>query len=281
MTDFRYSGQAGSNDRIITMLTSLGIGIIYIAILSLLFDPCQSSLNCEGRAFGDFLVDRSIESNTRGAWIYPFTIQNLMWLLFFATLGEIWLRLKQGRLESDQARLQLLPEDDKTMLRAQDLGAIYNQVISGGVANQFFLQRLITRSLLQFQGSRKVDQTNSLLNSSLDLFQHEVDLRYSMVRYLVWLIPTLGFIGTVIGIALALGEAGNVPDIQSEAHLIRPWIQGLTAVLGVAFYTTLLALLLSAILMFLLHIAQAREEMALNRAGQYCLDNLINRLYEK
>ena len=29
------------------------------------------------------------------------------------------------------------------------------------------------------------------------------------------------------------------------------------------------------------HIAQGREEGALNHAGQYCLDNLINRLYEK
>jgi hypothetical protein len=28
------------------------------------------------------------------------------------------------------------------------------------------------------------------------------------------------------------------------------------------------------------HIVQAAEEKALNDAGQYCLDNLINRLYE-
>ena len=51
--------------------------------------------------------------------------------------------------------------------------------------------------------------------------------------------------------------------------------------LGVAFNTTLLALLQSAVLVFALHVIQSREEIALNRAGQYCLDNLINRLYEK
>jgi hypothetical protein len=36
---------------------------------------------------------------------------------------------------------------------------------------------------------------------------------------------------------------------------------------------------MSAVLVLIQHIVQAREERALNRAGQYCLDNLINRLY--
>jgi hypothetical protein len=35
------------------------------------------------------------------------------------------------------------------------------------------------------------------------------------------------------------------------------------------------------ILVFTMHVVQAREERALNKAGQYCVDNLINRLYEK
>ena len=55
----------------------------------------------------------------------------------------------------------------------------------------------------------------------------------------------------------------------------------ITGRLGVAFYTTLLALIQSALLVFALHIVQQKEEMALNQSGQYCLDNLINRLYEK
>jgi hypothetical protein len=31
----------------------------------------------------------------------------------------------------------------------------------------------------------------------------------------------------------------------------------------------------------LMHLTQAREENALNQSGQYCMDNLINRLYER
>ena len=41
----------------------------------------------------------------------------------------------------------------------------------------------------------------------------------------------------------------------------------------------MVALVESAILVFLLHLVQEREESALNDAGDYTLRNLINRLY--
>ena len=95
-----------------------------------------------------------------------------------------------------------------------------------------------------------------------------------MLRYISWVLPSLGFIGTVIGIALALAYAG-VTDPQDPALL-----GNLTTKLAVAFNTTIVALLQAMVLVFTMHVVQAREERALNRAGQYCVDNLINRLYE-
>ena len=204
---------------------------------------------------------------------YPLTIQNLMWLVFFGALGEVTVRHWRAGIEAEQMRKRLLPEDDETMLRLQDLGAIRSRVRG---QETFFLQRLISRCILQFQSSKSTDRANALLTSSLDLMQHEVDTRYSTLRYLVWVIPTIGFIGTVVGIAAALNQAGAADDYQDPALLGE-----LTRSLGVAFYTTMLALLQSAVLVLAQNVAQAREEGALNRAGQYCLDNLINRLYEK
>ena len=92
-----------------------------------------------------------------------------------------------------------------------------------------------------------------------------------MLRYIVWLLPTLGFIGTIVGIVFALNAVGGY-DIPQSPELMAE----LTGRLGVAFYTTLLALLV-----FALHVIQVREETALNQSGQYCLDNLVNRLYVK
>ena len=218
---------------------------------------------------------------TKKNWLppFPFTMQNLMWLLFFVGCGEIWVRFVSSSRDLAPLKHGLLPEDPEKMLRANDLGPIYQRVHQGNYAEDSFLPRLIKRAILQFQSSRSIDQANSLLNSTLELCQHEIDLRYNMLRYLVWLLPTLGFLGTVIGIAIALNEVGEVKfNNEEEMQKLMP---SLTRSLGVAFYTTLLALMQSAVLVFALHVAQAREERVLNRAGQYCLDNLINRLWDR
>ncbi len=247
----------------VSVISLLG-GVISIAIMSLIFEDPDS-------AAGAFLLDRHTEN-----FPYPFTIQNVMWLMFWVGCGELWVRFNQAKLEMGQVSKRYLPEDDEVMLRARDLGSFYQKVRPMAEEPTLYLQRLIMRCILQFQGSHSVNQANSLLNSSLELFQHELELKYAMLRYLVWLIPTLGFIGTVVGIAFALDYAANIEDPQDPTLLA-----GITGRLGVAFYTTLLALVQSALLVFALHMAQSREEMALNQSGQYCLDNLINRLYEK
>ena len=89
-----------------------------------------------------------------------------------------------------------------------------------------------------------------------------------MLRYLVWLIPTLGFVGTIVGIAFTLDYVVEVVNPQGPTLLVE-----ITSQLGVAFYTTLLALFQLAMLVFFLHLVQEREETALNQTGQYCLDN--------
>ncbi len=209
---------------------------------------------------------------------YPFTVQNAMWIVFGVGLGELFVRARSARAERVHLGLGYLPEDETTILQAPELRRIYAQArasYEAGGREGGFLPRMIQRVILQFRTSRSIEQANALLNSSLELYLHEIDLRYSMVRYVVWAIPTLGFIGTVIGISLALAFAGQV-DVQDPTLLAE-----LTKRLAVAFNTTLLALVMAAILVLIQHIVQAREEGALNEVGQYCLDNLINRLYEE
>ena len=254
--------------RICAALGGLLAGTLFITLLSVAL-PAEP----DGLSAGGVLLDRASP-------LYPLTIQNAMWLFFFAGLGDVCVRFFRGGRELWQLRRALLPEDEETMLRVKDLGAIYAQVRPTPFVDTFFLPRLVARIVLQFQSSRSVDQSHALLNSSLELFQHEIDLKYNMLRYLMWLIPTLGFIGTVVGIALALGEAGDMPNL-AQADALGDWMKSLTGSLALAFNTTLLALALAAVLVFLTHLAQGREETALNRAGQYCLDNLINRLYEQ
>lgn len=267
------------NTRVLVAIASLLVGILFIVACTLLLSGSTAHEVLFGGAGPPPPPDAPPKRGSLLLLPFPYTIHNLMWLMLSVGCGEICLRLRQAGRELAPIEDRLLPEDPEMMLRASDLGPVYRRVREAGYPEEAFLPRLISRTILQFQSSRSVDQANSLLNSTLELCQHEIELRYNMLRYLVWLIPTLGFIGTVVGIAEALQHA-NVKDFNDQA-LMAGMMRNMTKALGVAFYTTLLALLQSALLVFALHIAQAREERVLNRAGQYCLDNLINRLYEK
>src|SRR5690242_7089130 len=55
---------------------------------------------------------------------YPFTIQNLEHIFFFIALGELFLRSRVANREMSFLKMGLLPEDDHTVLQAQDLAPI-------------------------------------------------------------------------------------------------------------------------------------------------------------
>ncbi len=216
--------------------------------------------------FANVLIDRDRST-------YPFTVQNLMWLIFFLGLAELGLRYRDARAERRYLTAGLLPEDETTILQARDLRDVYARAKpAAGGGSGAYLPRLVLRVVSQVQLNRSIDQATAVLNASLELFQHEIDLRYNIIRYVVWVIPTLGFVGTVIGISLALAFAGQV-DVQDPTLLAE-----LTTRLAVAFNTTLLALLMSAVVVLVQHLVQRYEEGGLNAIGQYCLDHLINRL---
>ncbi|WP_207477375.1 MotA/TolQ/ExbB proton channel family protein [Arenibaculum pallidiluteum] len=211
----------------------------------------------------------------RGRSTWPVTVQNIQWLIFGLGVGELLVRTREARAERAQLRRGLLPEDESTILQAPDLRRIYAGA-RGALRERRpprLLPRLIHRVVVQFQTNRKVDQASTILNSTLELFQHEIDLRYTLVRYVIWAIPTLGFLGTVLGISLALNYAGTA-DLRDPRLLAD-----LTRHMAVAFDTTLLALSMSSVLVLHQHLVQRYEEEALNAVGQYCLDNLINRLF--
>ncbi len=204
-------------------------------------------------------------------FVYPLTIQNVMWIIFFLGLGELFVRWRSGVRESSFLDVHYLPEDDQTVLQMRDLGPIRRAVAQQFDREHGFLPSLINLSILQFQASRSVDQTASVMNSSLELIAHRVDLRFGIVRFVAWLIPTLGFIGTVYGLGASLAEAGD-PNKALD-------IKQVAGTLGVGFDCTMVALAQSAVLVFILQLVQEKEETAVNLAGDYTLRHLINRLY--
>ena len=99
---------------------------------------------------------------------------------------------------------------------------------------------------------------------------------YALVRIVISTIPILGFLGTVIGITVAVAELAQVVGEVSFDEAINSVVSGLS----VAFDTTALALALSIVLMFAMFFATRLENNLLEVADRQADDELIGRFAE-
>lgn len=239
--------------------------IFFLALLAVIIEIIiLHNLFSDHPIWGVILLDSKTEM-----FPYPFTIQSLLHVLFMIGMGEIYIRWRVTAHESAFLKQNFLPEDDQTILQIDELGKYRKKVFGKFDGEYGFLPSLIDLCILQFFSSRSVDQVVSVMNSSLEMISHRVDLRYSTLRYITWALPTIGFIGTVVGISQSLSNFGpGELDVTS-----------ITNALSMAFNTTLVALVLSAVLVFLLHSVESYEGKCINRTGNYTLRNLVNRLF--
>lgn len=241
-------------------IVAVGVTLAAIAVLTKLLPPNSK--------MALFLLDYGTISFF--APVYPFTIQNVLHVLTAIGVAEALIRMRHARVEERYRAMNLLPTDDQTVLQSTDLGPIRRRVRELAVDDTSFLPALIDVSVTQLSTTKSVEQAVAVYTSMVEMMSHRLDLAYQTLRYLVWLIPTIGFIGTVIGISISLEGLENPKKIDFAV---------ITGGLAIAFYTTVLALLQSVILVFLMNSAQKREELALNRSANYCLRNLINRYF--
>jgi biopolymer transport protein ExbB/TolQ len=131
---------------------------------------------------------------------------------------------------------------------------------------RYLLPRALTTSLMRFQATKSIQSATDAVNTICEAENSRLDSELSMVRYITWAIPSIGFIGTVRGIGLALGQAHEA--MQGN-------IAGVTASLGVAFNSTFIALLISMFVMFFMHQLQLIQERLVLETYSYCENRLF------
>jgi biopolymer transport protein ExbB/TolQ len=101
-----------------------------------------------------------------------------------------------------------------------------------------------------------------------DLASEDHSASFSLVRTITWAIPILGFLGTVIGITMAIANLGTTTPEQPGAAIP---LTGVISGLAVAFDTTALALTLSMILVFSMFVVERHESQALGGVEQLAI----------
>jgi biopolymer transport protein ExbB/TolQ len=157
--------------------------------------------------------------------------------------------------------MRILPEDTREFARqVQQLPDDQQQML---------LPRALLNALRRFNSTHNIQDVSSSTNTICEVEAERLESELSMIRYISWAIPSIGFIGTVRGIGEALAQADKA--VQGD-------IAGVTQSLGVAFNSTFIALLISIFLMFLVYQLQLLQERLVFDTQAYCDDKLIRHM---
>jgi biopolymer transport protein ExbB/TolQ len=155
----------------------------------------------------------------------------------------------------------VLPEDSREYSRS--LEALPEQ------EQDYLLPRTLLSALQRFATTGSIQAVSDTIKESCEVESDRLDSELSMVRYIAWAIPSVGFIGTVRGIGEALGQAYKA--VEGD-------ISGVTVSLGVAFNSTFVALVLSIVIMFCLHQLQLSQERLVLDCQRYADKRLLRHL---
>ena len=109
--------------------------------------------------------------------------------------------------------------------------------------------------------------------SGLD--QEHMAGRFTLTRYILYLLPVIGFIGTVEGISKALMNISKVLPLVKDLDAFLNNLTGVTSALQIAFDSTLLALFLSAALMLVLTLVYRKSEALLARVDGWVVEHVL------
>lgn len=191
----------------------------------------------------------------------------------FIVFASLWafLEIKEKR---DQIKkefhglcMNLLPTGDRHVLLPMDLPDIEKKLSGLGKENkELLVKRLLSSAISKFKSTASMGETIEIISIQSEVNRELHESSQSNIRYLLWLIPSIGFMGTVIGISqsLAIAHTGKMDAI--------------TATLGVAFDTTLVSLILGAIVTGFFHRLQEETEKLHAHLKDYVISNFVNRL---
>lgn len=163
-------------------------------------------------------------------------------------------------LARQQRKLHQLDQSITTLLRTGDIDSAAQRAEQ----SSSLVGKRLLRLLWVWRTSQSSFQLERAADADSDLYQLALQNSYSLVRVLLWAIPILGFIGTVIGMSQAVGSFEGVLGNADNVDGLKAGLTKVTGGLGTAFDTTYLALVIAVLLAIPMNGIERREEKLLN-----------------
>ncbi len=228
------------------------------------------------RPAADAHIKKEMELQASGTDFVPqrsFTVvirdyeQESCFILLIWALAIMGYKGRRGMHEQDLLDRRLLEIPEGTSVLPQDAREYSRSLEALPEREQdFLLPRTLLSALQRFATTSSIQAVSDTIKESCEVESERLDSELSMVRYIAWAIPSIGFIGTVRGIGDALGQAYKA--VEGD-------ISGVTVSLGVAFNSTFVALVLSIVIMFCLHQLQLSQERLVLDCQRYADKRLL------
>ncbi|MBN1637589.1 MAG: MotA/TolQ/ExbB proton channel family protein [Ignavibacteriales bacterium] len=151
----------------------------------------------------------------------------------------------------------------------------------GSIAKKTISYYRTVRVIDFFEESKDTADTSSYNDKLSEIIKDNTETNFAYIRYCIWVIPIVGFIGTLWGIMKSVyGFSSILGDVVpgEESKILIQSLRDISVDLSTAFETTLPALIISGILALFLSLLDRSKDRFLLKLDKSLIDNVISKL---
>jgi biopolymer transport protein ExbB/TolQ len=142
----------------------------------------------------------------------------------------------------------------------------------------YVLLNRVDRALSNLQNIGRIGDVSEILRSQAEYDENQLSSSFTLLNGFLWSTPVFGFVGTVLGLSEAVRGFGGTLQGASDLSVLKGSLTTVTGGLGVAFETTLVALVCALATQLLISAMQMRESRFLDECNDYCHAHIISKL---
>lgn len=200
-------------------------------------------------------------------------------LCFFWGVVTALLKIPKLRLQKKALTLAAVPQNREFVLNETTARTVLERM--RGLVDDtryFILLNRIDRALSNLHNIGGVSDVSTILKAQSENDENQVASSYAMIHAMIWAIPVLGFVGTVLGLSIAINKFTGALNATSDMAQMRDHLKEVTAGLSTAFETTLVGLGFALLLHLLADLVQQKETDFLDECNDYCHANVVSKL---
>jgi biopolymer transport protein ExbB/TolQ len=256
-------GRFTSVNKILSFIVAAGISAVFLWLMDELYRGA-SSLHHIGEMF------------VRPGNLYatgPAT------LFFFWGVVISLVKIPKLRLQRRALELAAVPQHREFVLNETTAKTVLDRARSLVDDTRYFiLLNRIDRALSNLHNIGGVSDVSTILKAQSENDENQVASSYAVIHAMIWAIPVLGFVGTVLGLSIAIRKFTDALSATTDINQIKEHLKDVTAGLSTAFECTLVGLAFALLLHLLSDLVQQKETDFLDECNDYCQANVVAKL---